>query len=128
MPGYVQRYPFAPKAVWWKRYDTNSSVELNENYEIKKIEGNTYYRRFAFDCIKDGDQQDTTNQPLTGLIIDHSYITIKTHNFTNLTDEPKKEDIIEYQGRLWIIEETSKTYLYTPREKAVLLIVLKSLK
>lgn len=128
MPRYVQRYPFAPKAVWWKRYDTKAALKLTENYEIKQIEGNAYYRKFAFDCNRDGDQQDTTTQPLKGLIVDSSYLTLKTHNFTAQQDMPQKEDILYYQGKFWIIEETNKSFVYTPKERLVLFVVLKSLK
>lgn len=96
--------------------------------EIMKIERNTYIRQYAFDCTKETDQQDSSYQPISGLLTGSSYLTIKTHNFAYAKDEPKHEDIIEYQGKFWLIEDTSKTYTYTPREKSVLHLSLKALK
>lgn len=201
---HVQRYPFAPKAVWWKRYTNKSilgkrtiyvatdeigyeiknlrefskveltggkvaentavdyvsiaasalklldkvfifnteSAELEEHdivdegleiinaipSEVMTIERNSYIRQYAFDCTKETDQQDSSYQPISGLLTGSSYITIKTHNFANTKDEPRHEDILQYQGKFWMIEDTSKTYIYTPREKAVLHISLKALK
>lgn len=96
--------------------------------EIMTIERNTYIRQYAFDCTKETDQQDSSYQPISGLLTSSSYLTIKTHNFATAKDEPRHEDILQYQGKFWMIEDTSKTYIYTPREKAVLHISLKALK
>ena len=96
--------------------------------EVMTIERNSYIRQYAFDCTKETDQQDSSYQPISGLLTGSSYITIKTHNFANTKDEPRHEDILQYQGKFWMIEDTSKTYIYTPREKAVLHISLKALK
>lgn len=96
--------------------------------EVMTIERNTYIRQYAFDCTKETDQQDSAYQPISGLLTSSSYQTIKTHNFAHAKDEPRHEDILQYQGKFWMIEDTSKTYIYTPREKAVLHISLKALK
>ena len=201
---HIQRYPFAPKATWWKRYTdtstlgkrtiyvatdtigyeiknlreftkvelvegkvknatgatyvslTNSALKLLDKIfifdteankleehdivdegltiinaipsETMTIERNVYIRKYAFDCTQETDQQDQTYQPISGLLAGSSYLTIKTHNFTKAQDEPKCEDIIQYHGKYWMIEETSKTYIYTPREQSVLHISLKVLK
>jgi len=199
---YIQRYPFANRAVWWKKYTnaaslrkrtiyvatnslgfeiidhrtfnkvallngklkmgeadykslTGSAIKLfNKFYvfnsttnnleehdladeglniieaqpsEIMVIEKNTYLKRYAFDCTKESDQQDSSYQPISGLMTNSSYLTIKTHNFSNAKDEPAHEDLLFYQGRFWAIEDTSKTYIYTPREKTVLHLSLKAL-
>lgn len=96
--------------------------------ETMTIEKNTYVRKYAFDCAKETDQQDQSYQPISGLLAGATYLTIKTHNFTNAQDEPKCEDIIQYHGKYWMIEDTSKTYIYTPKEQSVLHISLKALK
>lgn len=96
--------------------------------ETMTIERNVYIRKYAFDCTKETDQQDQSYQPISGLLAGSSYLTIKTHNFTNAQDEPKCDDIIQYHGKFWMIEDTSKTYIYTPREQSVLHISLKVLK
>lgn len=92
------------------------------------VEKNVYIRKFAFDCTKETDQQDQSYQPISGLMAGSTYLSIKTHNFTNAQDEPKCEDIVQYHGKFWMIEDTSKTYIYTPREQSVLHISLKALK
>ena len=96
--------------------------------EIMIIERNAYLRKYAFDCIKETDQQDSSYQPISGLLTNSSYLTLKTHNFSGLKDEPQHEDILFYQGKYWMIEDTSKTYIYTPKEKSVLHLSLKALK
>ncbi len=96
--------------------------------EIMVIERNAYLRKYAFDCIKETDQQDSSYQPISGLLTNSSYLTIKTHNFSEQKDEPQHEDILFYQGKYWIIEDTSKTYIYTPKEKSILHLSLKALK
>lgn len=96
--------------------------------QTMSIERNTYIKQYAFDCTKETDQQDSSYQPISGLLTGSSYLTIKTHNFAFAKDEPKHEDIIEYQGKFWMIEDTSKTYTYTPRERSILHISLKALK
>lgn len=96
--------------------------------ETMTIEKNTYIRKYAFDCTKETDQQDQSYQPISGLLTGSTYLTIKTHNFTHAQDEPKCEDIIQYHGKYWMIEDTSKTYIYTPKEQSVLHISLKALK
>lgn len=119
--------------------DTNELEEhdiVDEGLEINRvlteqtmtIEKNTYVRMYAFDCTKETDQQDSSYQPISGLLTSSSYLTIKTHNFTSAKDEPKHEDILAYQGRFWLIEDTSKSYIYTPKEKSVLHLTLKALK
>ena len=154
MGGYVQRYPFAPKAEWWKRYTNNASIgkriiykatdevgfeidgipqafqkrtlvkgvyKSNDQVEyidltgkairlvgviyqydsetqtmqpqdigdeelevqgaqignIIRFEDDNFIRQFKFDCIKDGYQQNTMEQPMNGLITDMGYLTLK---------------------------------------------------
>lgn len=95
--------------------------------EIITIEKNSYIRKCSFDCIKEVDQQNSSYQPIDGLLTSSSYLTIKTHFFSNAKDEPKRDDLLFYQNKYWVVEETSKTYFYTPKEKSVLHISLKAI-
>lgn len=95
--------------------------------EIMTFEKNTYLRKYAFDCTKETDQQNQDYQPINGLITSSSYLTLKTHNFTQAKDEPKAGDILYYQKRWWMIEDTSKTFVYTPREQSILHLSLKAI-
>lgn len=201
---YVQRYPFAPKAVWWKRYTDNASIgkrvvykatneigfeidgipqtfqkralingkiKVNEQVEYIDLTGkavrllgviyqydsttqsmqlqdlgdedleviqaeigdkitfekNSYIRKYRFDCIKDSDQQDSMHQPISGLLSNTSYLTIKIHNFSSFADKPAIGDILYYQGCFWMIEEVNKIFVYTPRERMVLQISIKQI-
>ncbi len=202
---YVQRYPFAPKAVWWKRYTNKSSIgkrviykatdeigfeidgipqtfqkrvlvkgvyKSNDQVEyidltgkairlvgviyqydsetqtmqpqdigdeelevqsaeignIIQFEKNNYLRKLKFDCIKETDQEDSLHQPINGLLSGTSYLTLKTHCFSSFADKPQIGDILFYQGVFWMIEQVSKTFIYTPRERMVLHLALKQIK
>lgn len=96
--------------------------------DVIRFERNSYVRKNTFDCSKENDQQNSAYQPIQGLINDSSYLTIKTHNFCDLKDKPQHEDLLFYQGRFWMVEDTRETFIYTPREKAVLHISLKQIK
>ncbi len=201
---YVQRYPFAPKAVWWKKYtdsafigkrviykatneigfeidgipqtfqrrvlvngkikaieqveyidltgkairllgviyqynnetqtmepqdmvDEELEVQAAERGNVIQFEKNNYVRKLKFDCIKETDQQDMVHQPINGLLSGTSYLTLKTHCFSSFADKPKIGDILFYQGVFWMIEETYKTYIYTPRERLVLHLAMKQI-
>lgn len=96
--------------------------------DVIRFEKNAYVKKTVFDCSKENDQQSSSYQPIQGLIVDSTYQTLKTHNFCDCKDEPREEDLIYYQGRFWIIEDTRKTFIYAPREKSVLHLSIKQLK
>lgn len=201
---YVQRYPFAPKAVWWKKYTNKASIGKRVIYKatdeigfeidgipqtfqkkvlvkgvykateqveyidltgkairllgaiyqydsvsqtmqpqdigdeelevqsaeignIIQFEKNNYLRKLKFDCIKETDQEDMLHQPINGLLSGTSYLTLKTHCFSSFADKPQIGDILFYQGAFWMIEQVSKTFVYTPRERMVLHLALKQI-
>lgn len=214
MKGFVQRNPFASKAMWWKRYNSNQSMgkltvyvatpslgfeidlltntfkacqlvngklKTNDcveyisiaetiNNELKatkairwnnklymfnaasgtieeedlaedgveilqsntaaitRFEKNLYVRIKKFNCTEESDQQDSSYQPISGLLAKSSYLTIKTTNFAIGTDAPATGDIITYDGSHWMISEVGKTFTYTPRKRQTLHLSLKALK
>lgn len=95
--------------------------------DVIRIEKNAYVRKFSFDCMKESEQQNQPYQPLQGLPIDATYLTLKTHMFCEALDEPKHEDLLYYQGRFWTIEDTRKSYYYIPKEKSVLHLTIKAI-
>lgn len=118
--------------------ETNSIEEhdlIEEGIEIVKVdatniirlEKNVYVRKFAFDCIREGEQESSPYQPIQGLPIDATYLSLKTHMFCEAKDEPKHEDLLHYQGRFWMVEDTRKSYYYVPKEKSVLHLTLKAI-
>ena len=127
MAGFVQRYPFSPRAVWWKRFSELDSVTGNAD-NVMKFDKNTYRRMFEFDCIKESDQRDGLHQPILGLLTESSYLTIKTQNFAYLNDSPKQDDIILFEGKFWLIAEITYTTIYSPKAIKVLHIALKAIK
>ncbi len=206
MSRYVQRYPFSPKAEWWKRYTDTSQIgkrkiyvaEPNIAFEVSgfpqqliqlttvptdpveeiqigeiiddipvsalrfqrklytydpieqdlveqdlveeettiidvdttmtiKFEKNTYILKQKFDCIKETDKESSDYQPLQGLPIDSSYVTIKTHNFNGKLDKPSHGDIIKYTHQFWFIEEVRESSYFTPKEQKVLHLTLKAI-
>lgn len=210
---FVQRYPFSPKAIWWKRYKEDDNIkdkiiyvasktlgfklsdfksfskvslyngkirdgdsviyfditnwkngELEpttviklskeffiynqeqsklekckiENYknlevinvvlpQMLEYEEDIFIRQFQFNCQKANDKKNNTTQSIPGLSSDFSYVTLKTQNFTELSDEPKNDDIVEYKGKFWIISEASKTFLYSPKETSFLYLSLRQI-
>ena len=96
--------------------------------DVIRLEKNAYVRRNYFDCTKENDQQSSSYQPIQGLMIDSTYLTLKTHNFCSAKDKPQGEDLVYYQGKFWIIEDTRETFVYTPREMSVLHISIKQIK
>ena len=214
MKGFVQRNPFASKAMWWKRYNSNQSkgklivyvatpslgfeidlltnmfkacqlingklrtndcveyinitetidnelkatkaIRLNkklymyntasgeieeedlaeEGVEIlqsdttalTRFEKNFYVKKQIFNCSEESDQQDSSYQPISGLLAKSSYLTLKTNNFAIGVDAPATGDIITYEGSHWIISEVAKTFTYTPRKRQTLHLSMKALK
>lgn len=212
MKGYIQRNPFAPKPIWWKKFDRKASVgnitvytvsstvgfvldevrqifnsvtlisghlstsdtvsyvsiattenneivptkaikfrnkifmydtesgkveeqdfaedgidviEANTN-SIVRFERNQYVRQHAFDATEEADEENSSYQPIPGLLTNSSYLTLKTFNFNNQPCHPKQGDLIYYFDKFWMIDETSKTYTYEPRRKTVLHISMKA--
>lgn len=214
MKGFVQRNPFANKAMWWKRYNSNQSmgkltvyvatpslgfeidlltntfkacqlingklktndcveyVNITDTIEnelkatkairlnnklymynaasgaieqedlaedgveilqsdttaLTRFEKNLYVRKQKFNCTEESDQQDTSYQPISGLLAKSSYITLKTTNFAVNADAPATGDIITWDGVHWMVSEATKTYTYTPRKRLTLHLALKALK
>ena len=213
MKGYIQRNPFAPKPVWWKKFDRTASVgkitvytvsntlgfvldevrqlfasvtlisghlstsetvsyisiATTENNEIVptkaikfrdkifmydtsenkveeqdfaedgidvieadtnsiiRFERNQYARQHSFDATEEADEQNSSYQPIPGLMASSTYLTLKTFNFSNQPNHPKQGDLIYYFDKFWMIDETSTTYVYEPRRKAVLHISMKAI-
>lgn len=124
---YVQRYPLLPKAEWWKRYAEN--VELpSKPDDIIKIKKNIYLRKFKFDCTRESDRANGYTQLTSGMTTEVSDLILKTHNFHSAEDEPQHEDILFYQDQVWLVQKTSKSYLYTPKQQSVLHLFLKRLE
>jgi len=96
--------------------------------DIIRFEKSQYIRKLAFDCSIVDDQQSSAYQPIPGLNVNSTYQTIKTHNFATAIDTPITEDIIFYDGVFWMVEETRKKFIYTPRKKAILYLSLKQVK
>ena len=96
--------------------------------DIIRFEKNAYVLKNKFDVSKSGDQQSSSYQPISGLDIDSTYLTLKTENFNGMIEKLKPQDLIYYQGAFWVVEETRETFTYSPREKMTLHFAMKQIK
>ncbi len=85
---------------------------------IITVQGNRYVYVGKFRWIDDTSKQDTVEQPIDGLIIPNSYITIKTNSLKTFNDG----DVIELPkpsplAGLWIVTDgKTSDYIYTPKQ------------
>lgn len=106
-----------PKAKLYKRYTADMPVELKDGESIT-VEKNRYVLVGLFRWIENTLKDDETEQPLDGLIVQNSYLTIKTNSLKKFACG----DIVELPkntcfGGLWIITEgQSVDYIYTPKQ------------
>ena len=106
-----------PKAKLYKRLTNDISTE-RENGEIIIVQENRYALVGKFCWIEDTAKQDVVEQPLDGLIVPNSYVTIKTNSLIKFEDG----DIVELPkssrlAGLWIITDGQTTdYIYTPKQ------------
>lgn len=89
---------------------------------------NIYVRKRKFDCTEESELQEGSYQPIGGLFADSSHITLKTQNFDLKDDMPAHGDVITYAGSQWMVDEVTKSYIYTPRKRQILHLALKALK
>jgi len=107
--------------------EEETEIIQTETATIIRFEKNIYVRQRKFDCQKETDQENNSHQPISGLLVGSSYLTIKTQNFSQSADEPKSGDLIFLHNQFWGVDNTSKTFLYTPKEQSVLHIALKAI-
>lgn len=115
------------RADLFKRYDgelpagiTNKVVSIDDkemHNGVVIIEGYRYVYSGSIKWVETTAEQSQDEQPLDGLIVPNSYITIKT----NSLKEIKTGDVIRlpdgtYAG-LWIVTDgATKDYAYTPKQ------------
>lgn len=113
-------YPmFTPhkKAKLYKRLTNDTSIKL-QNEEIITVQNNRYVYAGKFKWIENTSKQDMDEQPLNGLIVPNSYISIKTNSLKVFDDG----DVVELPvgsplSGLWIITDGKETeYVYTPKQ------------
>lgn len=107
-----------PKAKLYKRLTNDMPVEL-QNGDTITVQSNRYAcvsKRIKW--IEYTEKQDTDEQPLDGLIIPNSYVTIQTNSREKFDDG----DIIQIIGDtplagFWLIMDGKSTdYVYTPKQ------------
>ena len=106
-----------PKAKLFKRLTNDMPVEL-KNGETITVQNNRYVCVGKFKWIESTTKQDTDEQPLDGLIVPNSYVTIRTNSLKKFNDG----DVIKITGDtplagFWLIIDGKTTdYIYTPRQ------------
>ena len=113
-------YPmFSPHepARLYKRLTNDMPVEL-KNGETITVQNNRYVCVGKFKWIESTTKQDTDEQPLDGLIVPNSYVTIRTNSLKKFDDG----DVIKITGDtplagFWLIIDGKTTdYIYTPKQ------------
>ena len=113
-------YPmFSPHepARLYKRLTNDMPVEI-KNGDTITVQDNRYACVGSFRWIEETAKQDTDEQPLDGLIVPNSYVTIRTNSLKKFDDG----DVIKITGDtplagFWLIIDGKTTdYIYTPKQ------------
>lgn len=99
------------RAKYYKRYTADVQVTAAEVITVQK---NRYVNTLrTFKWIDITPKEDVDEQPLTGLMVANSYMTIRTNSDIDF----QTGDIVELPGMgLWIIQPGIKTeYVMTPK-------------
>lgn len=106
-----------PKAKLYKRLTNDTTVKVNEADTIT-VQSNRYAFTGKLKWIEYTEKQDTDEQPLDGLVVPNSYITIQTNSREKFDDG----DIIQIVGDtplagFWLVMDGKSTdYVYTPKQ------------
>lgn len=119
LSGTIEEQDFAEEGIEILQSDTTHLIRFEKNF---------YVRKQKFNCTEESEQQDSSYQPISGLLAQSSYLTLRTMSFAINSDMPNTGDIITYDGIHWMVSETLKTYSYTPRRRLTLHLSLKALK
>lgn len=103
-------------------------IILVNNSTLTMFNKNIYVKKQLFNATEESEQQEGSYQPISGLLIDSSHITLKTQNFAVNEDSPKEGDIITFDKKHWMVEESTKSFIYTPKKKLILHISLKQIR
>ena len=113
-------YPmFTPhkKAKLYKRLTNDMPIKLKDD-EIITVQDNRYVCVGKFKWIETTAKEDVDEQPLTGLMVPNSYVTIKTNSLKKFASG----DVImlpkpSLLAGLWIVQDGQSTeYAYTPKQ------------
>ncbi len=121
------------KAKLYKRYTADVDVTMREEEpedstppdqdflpvkEVITIQDNRYVYRSSFKWVEVTDDSNMSNQPISGLILDNSYLTIRTNsrqkfNTGDIVMLPKSS---QFAGA-WIIDDgRTIEFTYTPKQ------------
>lgn len=122
---------FHPPAKLYKRFTPTENFVLGDNELAYQ---NNYYRtHFEFRWTEADDLQGGIEQPISGLVNNNSYMTIKFHGrwkpLKGDITEPDAGDIISIDGELWIVEESGSQRVHKKsiRDFATIYLPLKKL-
>ena len=119
MPQTIEYPMFSPhpKAKLYKRFSSDMPIELKDGESIT-VQNNRYVYVGKFKWIENTQKEDTDEQPLDGLIVPNSYVTIKTNSLKKFDDG----DVVQLPegtpfAGFWIIRDGKSTdYIYTPKQ------------
>lgn len=106
-----------PKAKLYKKFTGNLPAELKCN-EVITVQKDCYVFIGCFKWVEETSQDKYDEQPISGLLVANSYITVKT----NSLKEFAVGDVVELPhdsrlGGFWIITDGATVdYAYTPKQ------------
>ncbi|MDE6473608.1 MAG: hypothetical protein K2L70_00715 [Clostridia bacterium] len=123
-----------PKAKLYKRFTGDMPIKVDDNQIIQiemdgriievadggiiTIQNNRYVFVDKFRWIESTSKDSQSEQPLDGLIVSNSYVTIRTNSLKefdcgDIVELPKESRL----GGLWTIEDGATVdYVYTPKQ------------
>ncbi len=105
------------RAKHFKRYTGELPVELKDSETIT-VEDNRYALNGKLKWIETTSKEENDEQPLGGLLVPNTYVTIRTNSLKtfavgDIIELPKSSPL----GGLWIIQDGMTTdYTYTPKQ------------
>lgn len=106
-----------PKAKLYKKFTGDVPVEFKGN-EVITIQQNRYVFVRSIKWVEETSKDSYDEQPVSGLLICNSYVTVKTNALTPIGDG----DILELPhdsrlGGFWIVQDGAFIeYTYTPKQ------------
>ena len=142
----IQGSQINPPAKLYKRFTYGLNTNLGDDEHITDVDGvitiqdenkiayenNNYVCHFSFAWVEATDLQDSELQPLRGLIIESSNMTIKMNapyiQKRGDVQKPENGDIVQIGDTYWIIQDGVQRYRHkTLRNLATVYLPLKQL-
>lgn len=118
-----------PPAKLYKRFTPTENFIIDNTVLV--YQKNYYRTRYSFAWTEANDLQGGTEQPLGGLLVDSSYMTIKLYGkwkpIKGDPTEPELGDIVAINGESWIVEDIQRVRKKSMQNLAVVYLSIRKL-